>query len=280
MLAPNYAVPPIASGTGWQASLNLSFANRFNKTLLVQRKHSGPLTVQRPFYPEGDVCHVYLLHPPGGIVGGDELTINIDAAESSHALITTPAAGKFYRSDGLCAKQIIKLTIGKEALLEWLPQENIIYEGAHVKSTIQVDLACKGRFMGWEIISLGRPASGEKFDYGVVDLGWKIFNEGRPLLIERLQLDAKAFLARWGMQGFPASGTFFAKPVNRESLSAIQDLIGNAPNRGVTLIDDILVCRALDDRSDRLRTFFEAVWAIVRPELAQRTVCLPRIWST
>jgi urease accessory protein len=73
VLAPSYAVPPIANGIGWQASLNLSFANRFNKTLLVQRKHSGPLTVQRPFYPEGDVCHVYLLHPPGGIVGGDEL---------------------------------------------------------------------------------------------------------------------------------------------------------------------------------------------------------------
>jgi urease accessory protein len=280
VLAPSYAVPPIANGIGWQASLNLSFANRFNKTLLVQRKHSGPLTVQRPFYPEGDVCHVYLLHPPGGIVGGDELNINVDAAESSHALITTPAAGKFYRSDGLCAKQTIKLTIGKDALLEWLPQEYIIYEGARLKSTIQVDLASNGRFIGWEIISLGRPASGERFEYGAVDLGWKIFNEGRPLFIERLQLDAEAFLARWGMQGFSASGTFFAKPVNRESLSAIQDLIGNSPNRGVTLIDDILVCRALDDRSDRLRAFFEAVWAIIRPGLAQRTVCLPRIWST
>ncbi len=280
MSAPSYALPPSNTGTGWQASLSLSFANRFNKTLLVQRKHSGPLTVQRPFYPEGDVCHVYLLHPPGGIVAGDDLTIHVNATEGSHALITTPATGKFYRSDGLWAKQTINLTIGKDALVEWLPQENIIYEGAQLKSSIQVDLASNAQFIGWEITSLGRPASGEKFDYGAVDLGWKIFSEGCPLFIERLQLDAEAFLARWGMQGFSASGTFFAKSVNRNCLTAVQDLIGDAPNRGVTLIDDILVCRALDDRCDKLRAFFEDVWAIIRPGLAQRSVCLPRIWST
>ncbi|MEQ1739577.1 MAG: urease accessory protein UreD [Methyloglobulus sp.] len=265
---------------GWEAALNLRFANRFNKTLLVQRNHIGPLTVQRPFYPEGDVCHVYLLHPPGGIVGGDNLTIGINAEIGSHALITTPAAGKFYRSDGLWASQKVNIDVADDAAVEWLPQETIIYQGAQLKSTININLAKSARFIGWEILSLGRPASGEGFDYGEVDLNWQIHCEQRPLFLERLRLDAKAFAARWGLQGFSACGTFFAKTANKHSLAAIQKLVANEPYRGVTLIDDILICRALDVRSDRLRTFFERVWAAIRPEVLQRQSRIPRIWLT
>ncbi|NOS73059.1 MAG: urease accessory protein UreD [Methyloglobulus sp.] len=269
-----------AQTDGWEAALNLRFANRFNKTLLVQRNHIGPLTVQRPFYPEGDVCHVYLLHPPGGIVGGDNLTIGINAEIGSHALITTPAAGKFYRSDGLWASQKVNIDVADYAAVEWLPQETIIYQGAQLKSTININLAKSARFIGWEILSLGRPASGEGFDYGEIDLNWQIHCEQRPLFLERLRLDAEAFAARWGLQGFSACGTFFAKTANKQSLAAVQNLIANESFRGVTLIDDILICRALDARSDRLRAFFEQVWATIRPEVVQRHSRIPRIWLT
>ncbi|MEQ1486501.1 urease accessory protein UreD [Methyloglobulus sp.] len=278
-MLPNAYVQSAQIG-GWEAALNLRFANRFNKTLLVQRNHTGPLTVQRPFYPEGDVCHVYLLHPPGGIVGGDDLTISINAETGSHALITTPAAGKFYRSDGLWASQKVNIDITEGAVVEWLPQETIIYQGAQLKSTININLANSARFIGWEILSLGRPASGEGFDYGAVDLNWHIRCDHRPLFLERLRLDAEAFAARWGLQGFSACGTFFAKTANKQSLAAVQNLIANEPCRGVTLIDDILICRALDARSDRLRAFFEQVWATIRPEVLQRQSRIPRIWLT
>lgn len=266
--------------TGWHASLNLRFARRFGKTLLVQRNHRGPLTVQRPFYPEGDVCHVYLLHPPGGIVGGDDLSISVTAEPGSHALMTTPAAGKFYRSDGMWAKQAVSLSVADDGVLEWLPQDTIVYEGACLRSSVEVELAASARFIGWEILSLGRPASAEGFDYGAVDLNWQIRCEQRPLLIERLRLDAEAFRARWGLQGFSACGTFFAKPAGRDSLEAVQTIIGQSPCRGVTLIDDILVCRALDARADKLRQFFEQVWASVRPKVAHRQAHTPRIWLT
>ncbi len=248
--------------------------------MLINRHHKGPLTVQRPFYPEDDVCHVYLLHPPGGIVGGDALSISITAETDSHALITTPAAGKFYRSDGLWADQSVTLSVAAGGVLEWLPQDTIIYEGAFLRSSVDVDLADSARFIGWEILTLGRPACAEGFDYGAVDLNWHIRCEQRPLFIERLRLDAQAFKARWGLQGFSACGTFFAKPAGRESLAIVQALIGDSPCRGVTLIDDILVCRALDARADKLRSFFEQVWASVRPKVVQRLVQTPRIWFT
>lgn len=269
-----------AQAQGWQANLELGFEQNHGKTLLAHRRHQGPLTVQRPFYPEGGVCHVYILHPPGGIVSGDRLNLCINAEQHSHALITTPAAGKFYRSGGELAVQTVSIKVEKDAALEWLPQETIIYQGAQLKSTVNVELAQGARFIGWEILSLGRPACGERFDEGLADMSWQIYCKNQPLFLERLHLDAKAFAARWGLNGFSACGTLFARPAGAESLAAVQQLIGDSKGRGVTLIDDLLVCRAIDDRSDRLRGFFEQVWAIVRPDSVQRKACAPRIWAT
>jgi urease accessory protein len=265
---------------GWQAKLELGFAYKHCKTVLTQRLHHGPLTVQRPFYPEGGVCHVYILHPPGGIVGGDQLSLSIKAEEQGHALITTPAAGKFYRSLGERAVQAVSIKVEKGAAVEWLPQETIIYEGAQLRSTVNVQLAVGASFIGWEILSLGRPACGEGFDYGFADMCWQIYCDDQPLFLERLHLDARAFAARWGLQGLSACGTLFASPARSESLAAVQQLIGDSKGLGVTLIDELLVCRAMDTRSDRLRGFFEQVWAIVRPDSLQRKACAPRIWAT
>ncbi|WP_027160080.1 urease accessory protein UreD [Methylobacter luteus] len=268
------------SAQGWEAKLALGFARQHGKTVLAHRRHYGPLTVQRPFYPEGGVCHVYILHPPGGIVAGDHLSLEIDAEAGSHALITTPAAGKFYRSAGGLARQDVSITVAEGAALEWLPQETIIYEGARLRSTVRVELASKARFIGWEILSLGRPACGERFDEGLADLDWQVYCRDQPLLLERLKLDARAFAARWGLQGCSACGTLFAYPAGAETLAAVQQLIGDATGRGVTRMDDLLVCRALDCRSDRLRVFFERVWAVVRPDCVRREACAPRIWAT
>ncbi len=156
MLLNHVAITDANPVSGWHASLNLGFAASGDKTLLVKRQHVGPLTVQRPFYPEGGVCHVYILHPPGGIVGGDHLSIQVNAETGSDALVTTPATGKFYRSGGEQATQVVLIKVAENAALEWLPQETIIYEGAQLASLVKVDLAAGAKFIGWEILSLGR----------------------------------------------------------------------------------------------------------------------------
>jgi len=265
---------------GWQAKLELGFAHHDGKTVLEHRRHFGPLTVQRPFYPEGGVCHVYLLHPPGGVVAGDCLTINIKAGTDSVALVTTPAAGKFYRSDGKLARQQVSMTVSSNATLEWLPQETIIYEGARVESELRLGLAAGARFIGWEILVLGRPAANEGFTSGEVGMNWQIFRAGELFFRERLIIDAKAFAANWGLNGHSACGTLFACPVTAVQLEAVQQLIGESAGRGVTLIDDMLICRALDNRADRLRDFFQQVWRTLRPDVVQRDACAPRIWAT
>lgn len=264
----------------WEAELTLGFAPRGSKTALVNRAHRGPLTVQRPFYPEGGVCHVYLLHPPGGVVAGDQLSITAAVEPDAQALITTPAAGKFYRSGGGEARQNVNLSVADGASLEWLPQETIVYEGARLNSSMNIDLAEHARFIGWEILALGRPAAGEGFDNGAATLSWRISRAGRMVYMERLHLDAEAFKARWGLFGHSACGTMFAYPATALHLAAVQELIGDETNRGVTLIEGLLICRGLDARADVLKAFFEEVWGLVRGDVIGKEVCAPRIWAT
>jgi urease accessory protein len=273
-------VPEVTPALGWEAELNLGFVQRGGKTVLARRDHRGPLTVQRPFYPEGNVCHVYLLHPPGGVVAGDRLHISASADNGAHALITTPAAGKFYRSGGELARQSVHLNVAVDASLEWLPQETIVYEGARVDSGMQIDLADGAGFIGWEVLALGRPAAGEGFESGSATLNWRIRRNSRLFYLERLHLDAQAFHARWGLNGHAACGTLFACPTSPQHLTAVQELIGDATDKGVTQIEDMLVCRALDQRADRLRQFFEQVWALLRRDVVGQQSCAPRIWAT
>lgn len=283
-MRPNLAVSSIPDAvndaTAWEAELNLGFTQRGDKTVLARREHRGPLTVQRPFYPEGGVCHVYLLHPPGGVVAGDQLSITANVERDAQALITTPAAGKFYRSGGGEAQQTINLAVAENASLEWLPQETIVYEGARLNSSMNIDLADQARFIGWEIFALGRPAAGEGFENGSANLNWHISRAGRLLYMERLRLDAEAFQARWGLFGHSACGTMFVYPATPLQLAAVQELIGDEANRGVTLIEGLLICRGLDRRADLLKGFFERVWGLVRGDVVGKAVCLPRIWAT
>lgn len=284
-MRPDFAIDtpmPAADvdASAWKAELKLGFARRGVKTVLARREHYGPLTVQRPFYPEGGICHVYLLHPPGGVVAGDHLNIDIGVDNAGQALITTPAAGKFYRSVGSQARQVVNLRVAENASLEWLPQETIIYEGARLKANMHINLAADSGFIGWEVMALGRPAAGEGFETGEALLNWRITRADRLFYQERLQLDAEAFKARWGLHGHSACGTLFACPTTPQHLQAVQDLIGEAPNQGVTQIDDMLICRALDVRADRLRQFFEQVWAILRADIVGQKCTAPRIWAT
>lgn len=264
----------------WEAELTLGFAKRGDKTVLARRKHRGPLTVQRPFYPEGGICHVYLLHPPGGVVAGDHLTIEANVENGAQALITTPAAGKFYRSGGGEARQTVNLSIAENASLEWLPQETIVYDAAKLNSAMNIDLAEQASFIGWEVLALGRPAAGEGFDFGQASLNWRISRAGKLFYWERLRLDAQAFQARWGLHGHSACGTLFACPTSTQHLAAVQRLIAEDADKGVTQIADLLICRALDNRADRLRPFFEQVWALLRPDIVGQQCCAPRIWAT
>src|SRR5215208_7145874 len=95
----------------WHARLALDY--RLEAGRCVARfEHEGPLRILQSLYPEGDgVCHNVIVHPPGGLVGGDTLEIAVRVREGAHGLITTPGATRFYRSDGELALQTTQVAL-------------------------------------------------------------------------------------------------------------------------------------------------------------------------
>ena len=292
------------SAPGWHAELHLRFNGDAGRTRLVERRHKGPLVVQRPFHPEGDPCHVYLVHPPGGVVGGDELRISAQVDPRAHALITTPAATKFYRCEERVSSQTQELRAAG-ATLEWLPQENIFYRGADVRTATRVHVDAHSRFIGWEINCLGLPARGEHFDAGALKLDLELWrgiagdspvdlaaardshcqlsgSHSNPIFIDRLRLkgESAARGAQWGLAGHEAVGTILATPATREHVELIRTLIADYPCAAVSLVDGVLILRALTAQAEPLRNLFISAWRALRPGIVGREAAAPRIWAT
>ena len=174
----------------WRAELTLDFERRGARTVLAARRHDGPLVVQKPLYPEGDaVCHAIVVHPPAGIAGGDELEIAARAGEGAHALLTTPGAGKWYRSMGPWARQALAFEARAGACIEWLPQETIVFDGALAETAYDVNLGAQAGIIGWDIVCLGRTGSGERFASGTLRSSIRIRRENRLLWLERGRID-------------------------------------------------------------------------------------------
>ena len=248
--------------------------------MLTHRSQRGPLAVQRPFYPEGEVCHVYVLHPPGGVVGGDSLQIQAEVSPGAHALVTTPGATKFYLSAGDMARQTQTLRVASGAGLEWLPQENIFFPGALTRLSTQIELSDGARFIGWEIQCLGRPAIDERFGSGHVDLELRLASDQTPLLLDRLRVSANNLYGAAGLRGLPVTATLLATPSGPMELERVRGLLGEARTVGATLIDRLLVVRYLGPSTEQCRDVFTRVWAAIRPSVVERAPCPPRIWST
>ncbi len=269
---------------GWQAYLNLGFVKQSVKTVLRNREQFGPLTVQRPFYPEGDVCHLYLLHPPGGVVGGDELRINVEVKEEGNVLITTPGATKFYLNSGKLAKQIQTLVVKKNSSLEWFPQENIFFNDTHSQLTTRIELEKNAQFMGWEINCYGRPASNELFEKGHVGTNLEILRDGEFLLLDKLTItDSDVIQSPTCLNGNACYGTFISTQATPESLDKARKAIKGMSKEvqiGITLLDDILIARCLGQFSEKVMSALKLIWMVLRPEILGRNACHPRIWST
>lgn len=273
----------------WQAALHLAFARRGERTVLHENRHRGPLRVQKALYPEGDaVCQAIVLHPPSGIAGGDQLRIDVDLGAGAQAQLTTPGAGKWYRSGGAEASQQIAFTVGEGATLEWLPQESIVFDGARARMETRVELAADSRFIAWDILCLGRAASGERFTQGRFLPVYRVHRAQAPLWIERGEfVGGDPLLASpAGWAGCTVCGTLLCSfpelpqqaPALLEALRAIAP--ADAARHGITALPGLLIARYLGDRSEAARQWFAALWAILRPAACGRPAVIPRIWNT
>lgn len=276
----------VTDAGGWSATLRCRFDASAGRTTLALRRQRGPLLLQRPFYPEaGGVCHVYVIHPPGGVVGGDWLEQDMELCAGAQALVTTPAATKCYRSAGALAHVRAHLRLADGAQLEWLPQATLLFNGARIRMATVVELAPTAHFLGWETLVFGRAASDERFDRGHLGQRFELWRGDRPLWIERLNCAGGDPLLRepWGLSGMPVSATMVCTSTDPERLVlAARSLPACAvPGQAAaTALPEVAVYRYIGPWAASAQAHLMAVWAAWRPLAFQRAACAPRIWAT
>ncbi len=284
---------PASQASAWQASLTLGFADDGGTTRLYNNRHHGPLRVQKALYPEdAKVCHAILVHPPGGVVGGDQLAIDIGVGDRAHACITTPGAAKWYQANGKCSRQTVHLHVNQDAALEWLPQETIFFDTADVTLDQHVELALGATYIGCEILCMGRRGSGEVFETGTITQRSSIRREGKLLWWEQGAMLGGQLDSPLALGGHTVCATLIAAgkalpaaQMNQLLADIRADITAdgavNGGHRfGVTHTRGVLVARHLGDDSETARRLMLAVWRRVRPQLLDRAAITPRIWQT
>jgi urease accessory protein len=284
------AVTDATARAGWHAKLDLSFEQRGARTVLSHRKHEGPLCVQRPFYPDEDgTCHVYVLHPPGGVAGSDILELSADLAPNARALLTTPAATKLYRSGGETARIEQRLRVKSGALLRWLPQETIAFDGARAKMLTRIDLERDAHAIAWEILCLGRPASGHPYRCGALRTAFEIYRAGVPHVVDRARFvgdpgDPRSALlnAPYGLRGLPVLGTLISTGGDDATVDALREAteVRWRDCFSVTRLPSAIVCRFLGERVEDAHNAFRCALDVLCEQLLGTKVAHPRIWLT
>lgn len=275
---------------GWQGHLTLRY-RRDAERCIVHDRHSGPLRVLQSLYPESpSVCHNVIVHPPGGIVGGDELRLDLELAAGSHALITTPGAARFYRSAGETACQLVQARLDDGARLEWLPLETICHRSCIAENRMRFDLAQSAEMIGWDVLALGLPASGESFDHGCytqqIELPGAWLERGTIAGDDHRLLDSPLGLAEHRVMAtmwFAAGRSIDA--LRRDAmLDAAREVAGSdalAATTGVTAPQErCIVLRALAPRVEPAMQLLQAVWRRWRSEAWSLDPCPPRVWRT
>jgi urease accessory protein len=285
-------VPSFSSTSAWHGQLNLTFDRPDQKTLLSRSYSQAPLKIQRPFYPEGDLCHSVMLHTAGGIVGGDRLSVQTHLHPHAQALVTTAAAAKVYDSNSKPAHQTTILTLEAGAYLEWLPQETILFNGALYHQTLRVNLGSEAVWLGWDVTRLGRTARGEQFATGKWRSHTEVWQGDRLLWVDRQgisggseMLSSPHGLADGSVIGSLALVGRSVPPDlveqarllwQRQPSKPAQSLL---PETGVTRLSAGLLCRYRGHSTAEARQWFMQVWQLVRQFHLQRSICIPRVWQ-
>ncbi|MGB5446578.1 MAG: urease accessory protein UreD [Psychromonas sp.] len=292
--------PVITTKNQWLAHLQLEFGRTGHGTQLMRTQRKGPLLVQKAFYPEGKECaHIYLLHPPAGIVSGDELRVTMDIKTAAHTLITTPGANRFYRArEDLSIgdpqqTQITTLHLESLAQCENFPQETIVYSGAAGVNSVDIHLAADSVYLGWDITCLGLPSSQQPFVNGSYTQLNRLFCDNKLVYHDRISISAENNLLNHpaGLAGNSVFATFIiyapGKLQNSQQFTALVDSLrlqveqAQAMDKiSITNIQGLLVIRYLGQHAQECKELFIQLWVIARPICLNKAALQPRIWHT
>ena len=274
----------------WHASLSLAYARESDRTV-ARFQHSGPLRVLQSLYPEGPaICHNVIVHPPGGLVGGDRLDLAFSVGDGAHGLVTTPGAARFYRSDGLPAVQHCRLSLAAGSRLEWLPLESIAYSGCIAENNLSLQLAPDSEMFGWDITALGLPAARQPFVQGSfvqrIELPGVWLERARIAACDSILLQSPLGLAGKACFAtlFFACGSKLTRARRQHALDVARSVIGAnalAASAGATSTSaQLVVVRVLASMVEPALGLLRQVRQAWRQELWALDGVPPRIWAT
>ena len=274
----------------WNATLALEYTRQAEKTV-AHFRHSGPLRILQSLYPEGDaICHNVIVHPPGGLVGGDTLDIRVTAACGAHALVTTPGATRFYRSSGEPALQQTHLRLEAGARIEWLPLETLLYSGCKATNRLSFDLAPDAELIGWDITAFGLPHAGQAFTRGQfcqhIELPGVWLERGLVDAHDTQWLNSPLALAGQHCMAsiFFAAGSAIGRARRELALDGARQVLGahalNAQAGATSPNPQVVVLRALAPQVEPARDLLKKVWAAWRQTLWNKAAVAPRVWAT
>ncbi|MBU6501271.1 MAG: urease accessory protein UreD [Burkholderiales bacterium] len=273
----------------WHARLQLDYLLESHRSV-ARFQHDGPLRILRSLYPEGDaICHNVLVHPPGGLVGGDTLDIGITVGPGAHGLITTPGATRFYKTMGEAAGQRTRITLDAGARLEWLPLETLCYDGCIAENRLSLELAPNAEMIGWDVTALGLPYTGQLFAHGSfrqhIELPGVWLERGQISATDRQLLDGPVGLAgrRCLASIFFVTGSPLGRDRRQQALDGARAVLGTHELRhtaGATSPNDqVVVVRALAPLVEPAMGLLRQIWVAWRSHLWGKTAQSPRIWS-
>lgn len=284
----------------WLASLYLQLCHSKHGTQLGVTKRIGPLSVQKAFYPEGKECaHLYLLHPPAGIVSGDELRITIDLKENAHGFVTTPGANRFYRartdySIGDPKQiQITSIQLASQSKCEHFPLETLVYNQADAVNNVEIRMQSDSVYCGWDITCLGLPSANQQFTNGQFTQLNKLYCDDILMYHDRITITPESQIQHHaaGLAGNTVFGTMLAfAPDTRIDEGQLKQLINGLRAEvtaqsvnsliSITQIRGILIIRYLGNQANQCKDIFIALWHILRPLYIEKPAKQPRIWFT
>ena len=284
----------------WLANLDLQLGHSENGTQLTKTKRYGPLTIQKAFYPEGrDCAHLYLLHPPAGIVSGDELRVNIDIQQNAHGLVTTPGANRFYRARTDLSigdpkqTQITQIHLSEDAKCEHFPLETLVYNQANGVNNVEVRLKNSSVYCGWDMTCLGLPSSHENFTAGRFTQQNTLYRDNILIYHDKVLIEPESNIQHHvaGLAGNTVFGTFLAyapsEHVSNEQRKQLIEQLREVVSQhdaseliSITDIRQLLVMRYLGQQAHQCKRLFIELWKLVRPLYIQKQGIQPRIWFT
>ena len=245
----------------------------------------APCRMLFPDIEPGEPLQAVLLTTSGGLTGGDRTRVEFNVGANARATLTTQAAEKLYRAlPGTAPVECaVALTAGTNSWCEWLAQETILFNGAHLRRSFRADLAPGSRMLAVESIVFGREAMGEEFCVGLLHDSWRIRRAGRLIWADALRLEgdiAGLRAAPFGHGEARACATLlYAGPDSHDFLDPVRTVLGDAANDGgATLLDGLLIVRLLDSEPPRLRSRVLSIAGLIRHSAAGISHTLPRVW--